>query len=500
MSYAAAEAHFRRLGQLGHAGAILQWDEAVMMSPGGGEARASAVAALQVTAHELLTSPRTGELLEAARNDARNDELDGFRSASLREMERGYARATCLPPQLVEAMSKAQSASEQAWRSMRAENDWRGFVPLLQEVVALRREAAAALGQALGLSPYDALMDEFEPGARAERIDGVFAELKAFLPGFIDEVIEHQAGVEVLPLQGPFAVERQRALGRRLMQAVGFDTQRGRLDESHHPFCGGVPTDVRITTRYDEADFTSALMGVLHETGHAKYEQGLPTAWADLPIGAARGMAHHEGQSLLQEMQVSRSREFLTFAAPIIREELGIDVAEPAFSVDNLCLAYTRVERSLIRVDADEVTYPCHVILRYEIERPLIEGTMSVADIPEAWDAGMREVLQLSTDGDYRDGCMQDVHWPSGAFGYFPTYTLGAMVAAQLYDRAVTVHPEIPAEIAGGGFDGLNRFLADAIWSHGSRYDGDELLRRATGEPLEAAYLERHLRRRYLGT
>ena len=500
MSYSALEQHFRRLGHMQHAVAILGWDEAVMMPPASGAARADSLATLQVMMHEQLTDARLSDWLAQAEQEAAAGTLSAFQRANLRETARVVRRARGIPAALVERQASAQLRCEQAWRSQRKDNDFAGFAKLLREVVALRRESAAQLGEALGLSPYDALLDEYEPGQRAAALDQVFATLRGFLPALIDEVLERQAGQTVLVPRGPFPIAAQRALCEAMMRAIGFDAERGRLDISHHPFCGGVPSDVRMTTRYNERDFTGALMGVLHETGHAKYEQGLPSAWTHLPVGSARGMAMHEGQSLCSEMQVSRSREFLEFVVPHVHAAFPDAVrAQPeAFTVDNLYRFFTRVARSKIRVDADEVTYPSHILVRYDIERRLIDGSMQVKDIPEAWDAGMRALLQLSTGHDYKDGCMQDVHWPSGAFGYFPTYTLGALTAAQLFQAALRKQPSIPADIQRGSFTQLNDFMREAIWSQASVLPSDELMQHATGESLDARYFEEHLRRRYL--
>jgi carboxypeptidase Taq len=257
---------------------------------------------------------------------------------------------------------------------------------------------------------------------------------------------------------------------------------------------------VRVTTRYEDDDFTAGMMGVLHETGHAKYEQGRPRDWLDQPLGQARGMSTHEGQSLLQEMQISRSPEFLRFAAPHITAAFpeAVRTQPTAYSLENLTRLFARVERSKIRVGADEVTYPCHILVRYDIERDLVAGKLQVKDIPDAWDAGMHELLGLRTAGDYRDGCMQDVHWSSGAFGYFPTYTLGAMTAAQVYAAAVREHPSIPADIEQGNFATINDFLRAKIWSKACLLTTDELMRVATGEALDPAYFKRHLEHRYL--
>lgn len=497
MSYRALEEHFRRLAHFEHLEAIAAWDEAAMMPAGGGAARGAALATLRGLIHAEASAPKVGEWIAAAQNEASG--LDEWQRANLREIERRFVRATAIPAALVEAASLAESKSEQAWRKLRAANDWQSFRPLLETVVALKREMAAALSARLGLSPYDALLDGYEPGARSAHIAPLFERLGAVLPGLIQRARERQASEPCVVPAGPFSRDSQRTLAAELMQRLGFDFEHGRLDTSHHPFCGGVPEDVRITTRYDESDFISALMGVLHETGHAKYEQHLPPAYLAQPVGRARSMAMHESQSLLLEMQVCRSREFATFLAPLLARTFTPRPSPEALSADNLFRVLTRVEPDFIRVDADEVTYPCHVVLRFELERALIEGALSVADIPERWDEGMRRLLGLSTAGNYQDGCMQDVHWPAGLFGYFPTYTLGALTAAQLFDAARRAHPELSAEIARGDLRALDAWLTDNVWAKGCLLETDELVRRATGEPLGTQAFERHLRRRYLG-
>jgi carboxypeptidase Taq len=496
LTYQALEEHFRKLSRLEHLEAIAAWDEATMMSPGGGAARGEALAMLRGMMHAESSSPRIGELL--AKADAERSTLDDWQSANLREMKRGYVRATALPSALVEAASLAESKCEQTWRTLRKENDWASFRPLLEEVVRIRREIAAALSERLGLSLYDALLDGYEPGARSERIAPLFAELGAFLPELIQGVLERQKTLPCEEPVGPFPVELQRQLGVELMQRLGFDFSRGRLDTSHHPFCGGVPQDVRITTRYDEKQFTSALMGVLHETGHAKYEQHRPARFLDQPVGQARSMATHESQSLLLEMQVCRSREFAVFAAPLIARAFP-DCDPRYLTVENLYRVTTRVRPDFIRVDADEVTYPCHIVLRFELERALIEGKLEVKDIPERWDEGMKRLLGLSTAGNFKDGCMQDVHWPAGLFGYFPTYTLGALTAAQLFEAAKQARPGIPAAIERGDLAELDAWLTENVWGVGCLLEAHELVERATGAPLGTGSFERHLRRRYLG-
>jgi carboxypeptidase Taq len=279
------------------------------------------------------------------------------------------------------------------------------------------------------------------------------------------------------------------------MQAVGFDFRHGRLDESHHPFCGGVPDDVRLTTRYEADDFMPGIMGVLHETGHALYDQGLPPEWRHQPVGEARGMSIHESQSLIIEMQACRSREFIAFAAPLMREAFG--GTGPAWEPDNIHAHYIHVERSLIRVDADEVTYPAHVILRYRLERALIAGDMTLADLPVAWHDGMRELLGLAPPNDAL-GCLQDLHWYAGSWGYFPTYTLGAMSAAQLFQAARRAVPEMPAALSRGDFRPLLGWLRTHVHGKGSFLSTLDLLAKATGRPLDPRAFEAHLEERYL--
>jgi carboxypeptidase Taq len=493
-AYGTLERRFARIAAISDALGILQWDTETQMPVGAVEGRAEQLATLRVISHELLTVPEMGDRLDAAEAEA--DGLKDWQRANLREMRRAYIHATAVPPDLVEASSKAISRCEMVWRDARPAGDFALLLPSLAEVLKYQREIAAAKAAALGVSPYDALLDTYEPGGRSERIDALFADLKAFLPGFLGEVLERQRRrPEILPLEGVFPVETQRALGVRLMQAVGFDFQRGRLDVSLHPFCGGATGDVRITTRYDEDDVTKALMGVLHETGHALYEQGRPPEWLGQPVGDARGMSLHESQSLIIEMQACRSRAFLEFLAPLLAESFG--GRGPAWEADNLHRLYTRVEPGYIRVDADEVTYPAHVLVRYELEKALIHGDMALADLPAAWNDGMQAMLGVKVPND-RLGCLQDIHWPGGAWGYFPTYTLGAMTAAQLFAAARQADPEVLPGIERGDFKPLTTWLRANIHTKGSLLTGDELLTEATGRPLDAAIYKNHLKRRYL--
>ena len=493
-AYGALEKRFRRHAALAEAAGVLHWDASTMMPAGGAAARAEQLAALKRVGHEILTHGEVEELLDAA--EAAGG-LGEWQAANLREMRREWRHAAGIEPALVEAFSKACSAAEMEWREARPANDFAAVSAPLGRVLDLVREVGAAKAAAFGTSAYDALLDQFEPGLRAARVDSLFDDLAAFLPDFIEAALTRQAAEPApLPLEGPFPAAAQRALGLELMAALGFEFEHGRLDESLHPFCGGVPDDVRITTRYDEADFTQTLMAVLHETGHALYERGLPAAWRLQPVGRARGMGVHESQSLLIEMQACRSREFLGYAAPLMARAFGAQ--GPAWEADNLYRLYTRVGRGLIRVEADEATYPAHVILRYRLERAMVAGDLAVADLPGAWGEGMAVLLDVVVPDDRR-GCLQDIHWFDGAWGYFPSYTIGAMMAAQLVEAARRAAPAIPEALGAGDFGPLVGWLRGAVHGRASLVDAATLMVEATGRPLDPAVFKAHLEARYLG-
>ncbi|WP_186370874.1 carboxypeptidase M32 [Yersinia aldovae] len=482
---------FTRLSRFEHLSAIAGWDMQTMMPPKGNLARSEAMAELNVLQHQILTDKRVGEWLKQAEVES----LDDVARANLREMRRHYDNAVLLPEALVEAKSLAGARCEHAWRQQRIANDWHGFAENLREVVKLSREEAAIRAQAAGTSGYDALLNLYEPGTTSADLDRIFGDLKQWLPALLQKVTAKQANASCLIPQGPFDVAKQRKLGLSVMNLLGFDFDGGRVDVSVHPFCGGIPQDVRITTRYNESEFLSALMGIVHETGHARYEQNLPREWLGQPISHARSTAIHESQSLLFEMQLARSNEFLQVIRPLVITQFG---DQPAFAEDNFINLNQRVKSGFIRVDADEVSYPAHVILRYEIEKALITGEIEVADIPTLWNEKMQQYLGISTEGNYRNGCMQDIHWTDGAFGYFPTYTLGAMYAAQLFQTAREAIPGLDQSIATGDLRTLFNWLQNNIWQHGSRYSTAELMSKATGEPLNPRYFREHLERRYL--
>jgi carboxypeptidase Taq len=345
------------------------------------------------------------------------------------------------------------------------------------------------------LPPYDALVDVFTPGISTADIDTIFKALSRKLPGLIHAAIDVQAQREPLPFRAKFTVARQRALAVEVLKALGFPFDRGRLDESEHPFTEGVPGDIRVTTRFDATDPFTGLLGAVHETGHAMYDLGLPAEWRDQPVGRDRGLALEESQSLLFEMNLCRSRAFVQYLRPLLEKHL--QVAGPEWTDENLYRHLVRVRRSLIRMDADELTYPVHIMLRYELERKILDGDLPIAELPEAWNASLDQRLGLRPGNDV-EGCLQDIHWAVGHFGYFPSYALGAVIAGQLNEALRAARPGLDAEIASGQFAGVMEWLRDNVHGVGARLPVKDLVQEATGKPLTAAAYLRYLEAKYL--
>ncbi|WP_028765904.1 carboxypeptidase M32 [Shewanella fidelis] len=486
--YQTLATHFQSISHFEHLSALGDWDQATMMPIGGGEARGAAMAELATHIHSLKTAPMLADTIKEAQQEA----LTAEQQANLREMNYQYLQANAVPADLVKAKTKAAYHCEQAWREQRKHNDWQGFKPNLETLMSLVKEEATIRAQTLGVSPYDALLDKFEPGMTTAKIEHIFGQLKSWLPSLIQQVQAKQVSEPRYDIPTATASD-QALLGRDVMKALGFDFNHGRLDISSHPFCGGVSSDVRLTTRYDEADFTSGLMGIIHETGHAKYEQGLPLAWRGQPAGLARSMALHESQSLFCEMQIGRGASFLKLIQPLLKQHLGCQLSH-----QQLTNIYTRVSPGHIRVDADEVTYPCHILLRFEAEKSLVSGELAVADLPDFWSAQMQELLGINTDGDYKNGCMQDIHWAVGELGYFPSYTLGAMYAAQFKQAMEQSLGAVEQAIEAGKLSDVMTWLEANVWSKGSLLSIDELMIQATGETLNPIHFKHHLENRYL--
>lgn len=462
-----------------------------MMPSSGNDARSNAMAEMDGLLHSIRTNPELKSFLDSAEREGLGD----MERANLREIRRDWRTANALPAALVQKQSMANAKCEHAWRTQRPANDWPGFLANFRDVLKCSREQATFLANESGLKPYDALMDYYEPGMTSEKLDVLFGDLLTWLPDLVRKVRDKQAQQNIIAPKGPFARSAQYAVGLEAMKLLGFDFNAGRLDESAHPFCGGVPEDTRLTTRYREDDFVGSLMGTIHETGHGRYEQNLPRDLLGQPVAWARSAGIHESQSLSFEMQIGLSRSFVGLLAPHITKHLGV---QQAFEPENLYQHLIRVQPSFIRVDADELTYPLHVILRYRIERDLIEGRIEADDIPALWDKAMAELLDVDTRGNFTNGCMQDVHWSEGLFGYFPSYTLGAMYAAQWFAAIRRAVPDLDARMAAGDLAPALDWLKTNVWEQGSLWTTDELVTRATGSMLDARYYRRHLETRYL--
>ena len=483
---------FEKIAHFEHLRGIASWDESTMMPSGGGPARAEALASIAEHIHALLTAPEVGEWLAAVTPEQLASSWD---QANVALMQRRYQLNTAIPADLVNAHAKTCLTTEQAWREYRQHNDWDSFLPHQEHCFNLSYRIAEHQADILGLSPYDAALAQYNRGETVASIDPLFNDLKTALPPLIEQAMAQQQQHPTIAFTSTFPTAQQHQLALTAMRMLTFNFDHGRLDTTTHPFCGGTPEDTRVTTFYDEDNLLNGLMGVCHETGHAKYEQQLPPQWRNQPVGEAINMAVHESQSLLVEMQLCRSRALITQLHPTILSLFG---ERPELSQDNLYRLSKQVSRSYIRIFADEITYPLHVILRYDIEKALFAKQLRIQDLPDAWDHHMQTHLGLPTQGNFQDGVMQDVHWPSGTFGYFPAYTLGRLMAAQWHQQLEQDIGPSEAHIQRGDLKPIFDWLKTHIHQHGSHEAGRDLLARTTGQPLSITPFINHIKQRYL--
>jgi carboxypeptidase Taq len=467
------------IGDLRSAASVLAWDRQTYMPAGGVPGRAEQLASLARVAHEMLVSPETGSLLE----DAGEREPDSDDAALLRLARREHDRAIRLPARLVADTSRATALAEQAWIEAREESDWSLFVPHLDRVLALKREAAGFLDAE---HPYDAMLDRYDPGASTKRLRIMFDELKAGIVPLVRAVSTRLAENRTAPLKGRFDEATQEAFGGEVISKFGYDWGRGRQDRAVHPFCinFGDPGDVRITTRFDPERLAVGLFATCHEAGHALYEQGIDPSYSRTPLAGGVSMGVHESQSRLWENLVARSRPFWAYFGPKLRA--AFPNAFDGVDLEAIYRAVNAVRPSEIRTEADELTYDLHVLLRFELELALFEDDLAVADLPEKWNAKMEEYLGITPENDSL-GVLQDTHWAIGYFGYFPSYTVGNVLSAQLFDAAVDELPEILSEMEIGEFGSLLGWLRYNVHRHGKMYEPDDLIERATGRPPETA-------------
>lgn len=467
----------RTVALLNSCSAVLHWDQQTQMPKAGAAHRGEQLALLARLAHREATDPKIRELLIAA--EAESWPADSFEAANLREYRHSFERAMKIPPRLVEELARVTSLANEAWIEARSRSDFSLFRPHLETIVALKREEASAVGWKD--HPYDALLDEYEPGATTAAITKIFKELSEGLVPIIQTITASGIRPDRSILERDYPIDRQRIFAESAAAAIGFDFHAGRLDTTTHPFCSGFgPGDCRITTRYNPRGFHEAFFGVLHETGHAIYEQNLPVDRYGEPAAVACSLGIHESQSRLWENLVGRNEPFWKHFFPRLRQMFP---AVSDVSLDDFFLAINDVHPSMIRVEADEATYNLHIVLRFEIEQALIQGDLPVADLPEAWNEKFQKLFNMRPAND-REGCLQDIHWSFGGLGYFPTYTLGNLYASQFFAAARKAIPDLDAEFQTGSFDSLREWLVQQIHRQGRRYRAGQLCERVTGEPL----------------
>jgi carboxypeptidase Taq len=478
-AYDSLVAHTRETAKLASIAGLLEWDERTKMPPAAGEYRAEQISYLAGEVHKRLTDPRVGDWLAKSADSPLAADRHGDAGTVIRQLRRQYDKKTKLPQALVEELSRTAVLGQQTWVEARKADSFAAFKPILEKTLKLKREEAAALGY--DATPYDALLDDYEPHAKTAEVSVTLAGLRDELTPLVAQIVASSRQPDGELLKREFPIEAQEAFGKEAAAAIGFDFTAGRLDVTEHPFCGGAgPRDIRITTRYNKNDFGDAFFSILHEAGHGLYEQGLPADHYGLPIGEAVSLGIHESQSRMWENQVGRSRAFW---------ELFLPKAQTAFTslkgvaLDAFYAAINEVRPSLIRVDADEVTYNLHILIRFELERAMIEDDLQAADLPAAWNEKYEKYLGVTPPND-ADGCLQDVHWSAGLFGYFPTYSLGNLYAGQFYAKASEDLGDLCDAFRRGEFRPLLDWLRQHIHRHGQRYTAAELAQRITGNPL----------------
>jgi len=481
----------REISLLTSSATVLNWDLETHLPSKAIDFRAEQLAYLGSTAHRKFTSKKIGQLIAACEQQA--FPADSEAAANVREWRRSYDRATKIPPSLVERMERTRAHAREAWRKAREQSKFRIFRPHLEKILKLTRQFADCWGYQESI--YDPLVEGYETGATARQLRALFAELRPAIGSILGPAREKSAAIPEDYLSGHYPIASQQAFNRKVAEAIGFDFSAGRIDTTTHPFCETLgPRDCRLTTRYDERNFVQSLYGVLHEAGHGLYEQGLREEHFGTPAGAAVSLGIHESQSRLWENHVGRSRSFWEHWHPVACEHFP---ELKRFSPEQIHAGVNRVAPSFIRVEADQITYDLHIMLRFELEMELLEGRMNVADVPTRWNEEFEKLCGLKVTKD-SDGCLQDIHWSIGVMGYFPTYTLGNLNAAQLMHRALTEQGTLADELARGDYAGLLKWLREKVHHAGARYRPQELIQRATSEPTQSRHHLDYLRQKFL--
>lgn len=495
-NYIELEKLMERLDALGGIAKLLHWDLSVNMPAGGAFNRQKQMSTLTAEMLRIQTSDETKNLIKKA--DDEQHKLDDWQKENLKLIKKSSEELSIIPLELQQKAKELAAASQLAWQDAKKNNDFKSFAPKLDELLEIKQRIIKIRAEHFSRDKYAMLVDDFDPERSAQELENIFSETKTKLLPLIQKIIDKQSSEEYTSLSQPISKDIQKQIGLKIIETMGLDMNKSRLDESVHPFCIGIGNsdDVRMTSAYDENDFLFGLYAIIHETGHCLYQQNLPSKYIYQPVGGPKGMGFHESQSLIMEMQVGTSRGFIEYLAKMLKDQFGFDAKE--YSADNLFKLKNRVEPGLIRIKSDEVTYPIHVMIRYEIEQLMLDGQLKAADIPAIWDQKMVDYLGVKPANEF-EGCMQDVHWPSGALGYFPSYYVGAMIASMLMAKVKAVDGGVDDEIAKGNFGPINDYLNKNLRSHASRYSSQELLYKSTGHrDLQTDIFLKYLEEKYL--
>ncbi|MEK7607522.1 MAG: carboxypeptidase M32 [Patescibacteria group bacterium] len=486
----------KRLVEISHLANILQllsWDQEVNMPPRGADARAASISYLSVIVHNKFMAIDSDQLLSNLVKALKAKKIGGSLAVIVSETWRSYEREKKLPERFVRELSETCSKAQGIWAKAREENNFKMFLPWLQKIIKLKRQEAEYVGYRE--SPYDALLDVYEPGMTARDATKIFTDFKAFLIPFLKKIRNSKVKINAESIMGDFPLDAQKKFNEYIAKSIGFDFSRGRIDESTHPFTSGLhPHDIRLTTRYKKDDLLHSLGSTIHETGHGLYEQGLPALHFGTPLGESVSLGIHESQSRMWENIIGKSKPFWKYFYPKLQKKFLLPFKK--LPIDEFYKIINRVNPSFIRTEADEVTYNLHIIIRFEIEKDMIEGTIKLENLPKIWKSKMKKYLGIDVPNDTL-GVLQDVHWSTGSIGYFPTYSFGNLYSAQFYAAMQRDMPDMDQKISKGKFDDINAWLRKNIHERGKTYKAKDLAKIVTGENLSSSYFNQYLKEKY---
>jgi carboxypeptidase Taq len=483
----------KEISHLASALSLLEWDTQVYMPEKGSGGRSETTSLLRTLVHQRFMEIDADGLLSELKKKLDNGDLGGKEAAIVREVWRDFERERKLPEAFVKELAQTTSRAHKVWEKARKESDFGTFQPYLEKIVELKRKEADLVGY--GDSPYDALLDVFEPGMDAKETGRILGELKDFAVPFLEKIKQAEVSIDEKKILGDFPIEKQKEFNEFIAQKMSFDLEAGRMDVSTHPFTINFhPQDVRITTRYSIEDIMYSIGSTIHEAGHALYEQGLPHEHFGTPLAEYISLGIHESQSRVWENQIGKSKEFWQYFYPELQSRFPNPFKD--LELDEFYRIINKVEPSLIRVESDELTYNLHIILRFEIEKQMIEGDLKISDLPDIWNQKVKDYLGIDVPND-REGILQDVHWSGGSIGYFPTYSLGNLYSAQFYNQAQKELPDLSGEVSKGELAPLREWLREKIHIHGKQFTASGLVKEVTGEELNPNYYTQYLQEKF---